>query len=944
MKRKSLKYGIPAVFILYAVFNLFGGKLCAQPYNEAVKEAITTHYDRGRDYFCQKDYMAAKDEFEKVLALTPGHSGAQWYLSIIRKELCRQQKSFWNCLEGAKWIKGQENNREEKLESTLTTIEKELPAEKADASRQREKEKAGLVKQMEEYESQANKASEHERLAVQRIADLEQEKQHLETDIKEYKRLLASGRPRQAVESSEPEQQISPSQRNSAPKELARLQQLEKEKEELNAQLKKLRQEQEKQLKVAGMRQQADQEELSRLKKVEAEKEKLADQISRIRSEQKGQLQEKLDEYKTALRDKFDQQIIQLNQRLSEYKDKLGQMAKEKEELEKQNQNADMQNLQLSQIQKEKGRLEAELKAMQQAQQAQLDGELNKYEDTFKKYELSLRNNFEQKIDELNAKITVYENKLKKYENEQGQVQEEKNKLEEEHVDTEKQNLRLEMIEKEKEEMQAELEGLRVEQKVCVQDELKKYEQALQNTLAQKEYELEEKIKNFESKIAQPRPMESKDNSNGVEEKLLQMQAQLNEQLRSQLGTFQKEKAAPFYEQGLAYVKKKEYVLARENLEKALSVYPDYTEAKNVIDNVETLEKIDLLIAEGEHYFNEGEYQRAGEEFARVVTLDYRNVTARNYIHKIEGALKKQEQTKQELAEKEKRAREARLKAEEKRQAEEARQAQLQVAQEERAKQELAEKEKRAREARLKAEEKQQAEEERQARLKEEKERQAKQKLAEEESLREAAQRREEEQSRLAMLKLAEIKAEQEAKQKKEAQQQKVKEDIRLHLAQGKVFYCERNYEQAVKEFKDILIIDPKDAIAEKYIVNCQRAMEKQQQEALLTAQKEERAKQELAEKEKRAQEAKLKAEEKQQAEESRQAQLKAAREERAKQELAEKEKRAQEAKLKAEEKQQAEESRQAQLKVAQEERAKQELAEKEKRVREAKLKAEEKQ
>jgi len=70
------------------------------------------------------------------------------------------------------------------------------------------------------------------------------------------------------------------------------------------------------------------------------------------------------------------------------------------------------------------------------------------------------------------------------------------------------------------------------------------------------------------------------------------------------------------------------------------------------------------------------------------------------------------------------------------------------------------------------------------------------------------------------------------------AEKREVRKKLRRHLAQGRVHYYRKQYEQAIEDFSQALLIDPEYLSAEKYIYKCQKGIERQEQRKLQAEEK----------------------------------------------------------------------------------------------------------
>ncbi|MBL7085131.1 MAG: tetratricopeptide repeat protein, partial [Candidatus Omnitrophica bacterium] len=724
---------------------------------EIIRELARVHYARARGYYRRGEYSKAKAEFEGVLKLEPKHQGAQWYLKCVERELDKYEKTFSGRLEKLK-----ESKKAENLKSALDSIEERSPEGQLRVERARrrelEKEEAKLSKQIEEYQAKTEKAKKGKNITARKVGQLQKEKNDLETEVKKYKQSLKKQEPLIEQAQRESEQKAS-----------------------------------------------------VRLKEAEAEKQKLAKELSKLRQKQKSQVKTEVKKYQQSLRKKFDQKIDDLNKRIDSYEAKVKEHDAGAKQHEAKVKKLEETNEQLKKVQAEKENLQAELAQLHKEQKEQL-------KDKQREYEKKLQDKLKRKEVELDERIKHYDTKLI-------QLEEKNLGLEEIRADTYRQTWELNQTEQERESLQAELVQLRKEQQTQLKDELQEYEQTIQDKLERKEAELDEKIKAYEVKIDQLQKaksykeevsvaptyiIETKEPAQSLkkeltqveraEAKLFELQMKINEQLQAQLDEFKKGKARPLYEQGLTHLKNKKYSLARESFQKALSIYPNYTAVKKALEDVEVQEQVEMHLAEGQYYYQEKEYQKAKGEFNQTLSLDYKNRQARNFLHKIDKEIeqkrqaeilaqqKEKERLEKErvrLAEKQRQAKEQALievrkkrKEEQARKAREERLAKLKAEKEEQLLlRREAEAKLREEEARLKKEQEQKAREEKLARLKAEKEEQLARIKAEKEEeirLKREAEEKGREQARLK--KEQEQKRLEQARLKKE-QEQKAREE-----------------------------------------------------------------------------------------------------------------------------------------------------------------------
>lgn len=85
----------------------------------------------------------------------------------------------------------------------------------------------------------------------------------------------------------------------------------------------------------------------------------------------------------------------------------------------------------------------------------------------------------------------------------------------------------------------------------------------------------------------------------------------------------------------------------------------------------------------------------------------------------------------------------------------------------------------------------------------------------------------------------------QREEQKRRARQERLTRHraIKQHLAQGKLYYWQKQYAKAIEEFKQVLLLDAEYPNIERYIHKCQRGIEEQRQKELQVKEKKEEAK-----------------------------------------------------------------------------------------------------
>ncbi|MBN2097211.1 MAG: tetratricopeptide repeat protein, partial [Candidatus Omnitrophica bacterium] len=144
--------------------------------------------------------------------------------------------------------------------------------------------------------------------------------------------------------------------------------------------------------------------------------------------------------------------------------------------------------------------------------------------------------------------------------------------------------------------------------------------------------------------------------------------------------------------------------------------------------------------------------------------------------------------------------------------------------------------------AKMKAEKqaREQAERERLAQLQAQKEQQLDLKRAAEARRQEQARLKKEQERQAKEERLARLKAEKEQKQQIETEARERNREVKLRLAQGKIHYYQEEYQQAIEEFRQLLLLDPEHPSAGEFISKCQRGLEEKRQKELLA--KEEQA------------------------------------------------------------------------------------------------------
>ncbi len=262
-------------------------------------------------------------------------------------------------------------------------------------------------------------------------------------------------------------------------------------------------------------------------------------------------------------------------------------------------------------------------------------------------------------------------------------------------------------------------------------------------------------------------------------------------------------------------------------------------------------ERLHLKREAEERRREEARLRKEQEHKAREEKLAHLKAEKEERLAKLKAEKEAKERARQERLAKLKAEKEERLRL--KREAEEKRFEQKRLTRERKAKEKAL---KRA-QAELTKQAKIKAHEEKLAHLKAEKEerlrlkREAEEKRHQEARLKKAQERKAREE-KLAKLKpeeeareharqekLAKLKAEKEEELKKQAQERQRRKELRLHLAQGKIHYYREQYEQAIEEFKQALLIDPEYSSAGEYIHKCQKGIEEQKQKELLAREKE---------------------------------------------------------------------------------------------------------
>ena len=828
---------------------------------EMIRELARVHYARARGYYRRGEYSKAKAEFEEVLKLEPKHQGAQWYLKCAEGELDKYEKTFSGRLEKLK-----ERKKAENLNNALDSIEKRSPegqlrVERA-GRRELEKEEAKLLKQVEKYQAEAEKVKKGKSIAARELGQLQKEKNDLEIEIKKYKQSL-----------KKQERLIEQAQRES------------------------------------------EQRASMRLKEVEAEKQQLAVQLDKLRQDQQAQLKDKIKKYEQSLRDKFGQEIANLNKKIESYEAAAKQYEAKAKQLEKTTQ-------QLGQVQVEKADLQAKLEELRQEQQAQLKQEQQaQLKDELKKYEKALEDKLAQKEAQSDKRIDIYESKL-------AQLEEERQELEKIGEDTYKQTLELKKDYEEKANLQAKLEELRQEQQVQLEDELQKYEKTLEDKLTQKLTQFNDKIEQYEVKIKTLQQLlrSSQEQLSSVQDKLkeepapekesapledeqrltkqqptLQVQEKVEKQERLRL-----KREAEAKRQEEARLKKEEARLKKEQERKAkeerlakLKAEKEakerarqeeiaYQEAKKKIKQQQLQKKIGLHYTQGKKHFANKDYIASRKEFKDILIIDPKNQYALNALEKVNATEAREEKEYQrskqeeEEAKRKKRQEEAQLKQEQERKAREEQLAKLKAEEEEklRLKREAEPKQReqkhleQERKVREKALERAQVELAKQARIKARQEELARIKAEKEEKLariqaekeeklrlKREAEAKPQEEVRLEKERLHQLRLQNEAKktaleegelklkaeklrlEKEEELPEEVQgsasnKELRLHLAQGKIYFYREQYEQAIEEFKQTLLLDPEYPSVGEYIRKCQKGIEEQKHQQLQTKEK----------------------------------------------------------------------------------------------------------
>jgi trichohyalin len=584
---------------------------------------------------------------------------------------------------------------------------------------------------------------------------------------------------------------------------------------------------------------------------------------------EKGRLEAKLEKYRQ-IEERHQEKIQQIQQKLEREKSARLKKAKTGKE-----------------------NLTVELDKLRREQQAQLEKELAQYEK-------ALKSSFAEKIEGYNKKITNYEKILKENENkikrlekasrQLNEAQDKTQKLARIKADIHKETTAFKQEEEASHKLKEQLAELRKSQEAEVKSELERYEKTFQDRLARKEAELDEKVRLYDIKIKElqaQKPLPPVQRIDRAETGLLGLQMKANEELRLQLDVFKKEKAQPFYEEGLDYVRAKKYTLARASFQKALSVYPDYAQVREALRDIEKQERIAFLLSEGEYYYKEEDYPKAVEQFDRVLALDYKNKEARGYLHRIEEYVKQNKRAEALARQKE----QARLKKEEERKAKEAELARLKAEKEKKIARLKAEKEKKI--ARLKAQKEANI-----ARLKAEQEEKLRLKREAEARQKEQARLKKEEERKAKEAELARLKAKEE-KRIARLKAEKEKKIACLKAKQEEKLRLNREAEARQKEQARLKKEEERKA---KEAELARLKAEKEKKIARLKAKQEEKLRLKRESEARRREQARLKKEEERKAREAELARLKAEKEKKIARLKAEKEKKLARLKAKKEE------------------------------------------
>jgi len=675
------------------------------------------------------------------------------------------------------------------------------------------------------------------------------------------------------------------------------------------------------------------------LGKVEREKEQSQAELAQLRQRQEAQLEEKLAKYEKRLEDEFTKKENEFNERLTRYETRLGNLKEEKEKLEKENIDTYAQVLQLKETEYEKQELEGKLEQLRGKQSRQLKDELEKYRDT-------LQSNFEQKEAALDEKLKVVEAKIEDLQKPQNAPKKPITIIPSFSDKDTKHNRQISNAETKLFDLQTAInEQLRLQLNEFKKEKARPlYEEGL-NHLRNSKYSCARE--SFQKALA-------------IYSEYTEVQKGLEDITKAEEIEFH-------LAEGQYYYQEKEYQKAKDEFNEAAKLDYKNQQARNYLHKIE--KELEQKIRT-ERLARERERERLQKEQARLAEKERKaKERALAELRKKKAEAERQEEVrlKKEQAIKAKEDRLAQLKAEK-----EAKQ----KAREEELARAKAEKEQKLAQLKAEKEAKEKAHEEKLAKLKaeeekKEQERQRKIELHYTQGKRHfknknyIAARKEfkdilvlDSKNKYALNALekvheTEIYEQKEyarkQKERKEAEEEKCKGLINQHLAQGKIYLHQEEFNKAIKEFGQVLAVDAQNSAAEKYILHSKKQLveARRQEQARLKEEQERKAKEDRLAQLKAEKEAKQKAREEELArakaeKEQKLAQLKAEREEKTRLKKEAELKRQEEVRLKKEQAIKAKEDRLAQLKAEREEKTRLKKEAEARRQEQARLRKEE--
>ena len=385
----------------------------------------------------------------------------------------------------------------------------------------------------------------------------------------------------------------------------------------------------------------------------------------------------------------------------------------------------------------------------------------------------------------------------------------------------------------------------RAQAKLVKQTKIKARKEELARLKAEKKEQLRLR-REAEAKRKEQAHLKEEQERKAKEEKLANLKAEKEKRQK-----VLQEKIELHYNQGKRHFQNRDYIAARKEFKDILFLDPKNRYALNALEKVNATEArqereykhrqeekeaaeskkrketINEHLAQGKIYLHQEKYQKAIEEFGKILFVDPNNSLAEKQIL----------HCKEKLAEA-KAKEEARLKEEQEGKARQERLTRLKAEKEAELLRIKAEREERLADLKTERQAQERARQEKLVRLQAEKKEQLRLRREAEAKAEEEARLKEEQEGKAKEEKPTKLKAEKEEKSAKEAQQHRGRQKLRLHLAQGKIHYYREQYEQAIEEFKQVLLIDPEYSLAGEYIRKCQKGIEEQEQKELLAKEK----------------------------------------------------------------------------------------------------------